>query len=46
MSLSTQQLRDILAGKPAPEMAGDTEALMAMIAYLDRAPPNFGMHTR
>ena len=46
VSLSTQQLREILAGKPAPEGLGDTGALMAMIAYLDRAPPNFGMHTR
>ena len=44
--LSTQQLRDVLAGKPAPQQAGDTETLVAMLGYLDRTPPNFGMHTR
>ena len=46
VSLSTQQLRDILAGTPAPSGAGDTEALMTLLGYLDRTPPNFGMHTR
>jgi alkyl sulfatase BDS1-like metallo-beta-lactamase superfamily hydrolase len=46
VSLSTQQLRDVLAGKPAPQGAGDTQALTALMGYLDRTPAGFGMHTR
>jgi alkyl sulfatase BDS1-like metallo-beta-lactamase superfamily hydrolase len=46
VSMSTQQLRDVLTGKPAPQGAGDTQALAALISYLDRTPAGFGMHTR
>ncbi len=44
--LTAQQLRDVLAGKPAPADAGDTAALAGMIAYLDRDSPGFYMHVR
>lgn len=44
--LTAQQLRDVLAGKPAPDGAGDTEALAGMIAYLDRGNQGFYMHVR
>lgn len=44
--LTAQQLRDVLAGKPAPADAGDTAALAGMIAYLDRDSQGFYMHVR
>jgi len=44
--LTAQQLRDVLAGKPAPADAGDTAALAGMIAYLDRDNQGFYLHVR
>jgi alkyl sulfatase BDS1-like metallo-beta-lactamase superfamily hydrolase len=46
VSLSAQQLRDVLAGKPAPADAGDTAALASLIAYLDMENNGFYMHVR
>jgi alkyl sulfatase BDS1-like metallo-beta-lactamase superfamily hydrolase len=44
--LSSQQLRDLLAGKPAPEGVGDTQALASLVGYLDRENFGFYMHLR
>jgi alkyl sulfatase BDS1-like metallo-beta-lactamase superfamily hydrolase len=44
--LTAQQLRDVLAGKPAPADAGDTAALAGMVACLDRDSQGFYMHVR
>ena len=44
--LTAQQLRDVLAGKSAPEGAGDTSALASLLAYLDRENEGFYMHVR
>ncbi len=44
--LTAQQLRDVLAGKPAPAGAGDTAALASLIAYLDVENKGFYMHVR
>jgi alkyl sulfatase BDS1-like metallo-beta-lactamase superfamily hydrolase len=44
--LTAQQLREVLAGKPAPGDAGDTDALAGMIAVLDRDNQGFYMHVR
>ena len=46
VSLSTAQLRDVLAGKPAPDGAGDTAALASLLSYLDRKNEGFSMHLR
>ena len=44
--LTAQQLRDVLAGKPAPQDAGDMQAVAGMLAYLDRENQGFYMHVR
>lgn len=46
VSLSAQELRDVLAGKPAPAGAGDTQALASLLGYLDLGVPSFYMHLR
>jgi alkyl sulfatase BDS1-like metallo-beta-lactamase superfamily hydrolase len=46
VSLTTQQLRDVLAGKPAPVTAGDTGTLASLLGYLDRGTAGFYMHVR
>jgi alkyl sulfatase BDS1-like metallo-beta-lactamase superfamily hydrolase len=46
VTLSTTQLRDILAGKPAPDGTGDTAALASLLSYLDRENKGFYMHLR
>ena len=46
VSLSAQQLRDVMAGKPAPANAGDRQALAALLGYLDLGTPGFYMHLR
>ena len=45
VSLSTQQLRAVLAGEEA-QVAGDRQALDQLIAYLDREQKGFQMHVR
>ena len=45
VSLSTEQLRTLLAGKEG-EVAGDRKALYHLIAYLDRDQQGFQMHVR
>ncbi|MEE4144930.1 MAG: alkyl sulfatase dimerization domain-containing protein [Halieaceae bacterium] len=44
--LTTQQLQDVLAGKPAPADAGDTDTLAGILAFLDRDNQGFYMHVR
>lgn len=46
VSLTAEQLRAVLAGKPAPSGAGDTADLQRLLGYLDRQPPGFYMHVR
>ena len=46
VSLTAEQLRAILAGKPAPAGAGDAEGLQRLLGYLDRQSPGFYMHVR
>ena len=46
VSLTTQQLREVLAGKPAPAGSGDTRALASLLGYLDRDNSGFYMHVR
>jgi alkyl sulfatase BDS1-like metallo-beta-lactamase superfamily hydrolase len=46
VSLSAAQLRDILAGKPAPDGTGDTATLTSLLSYLDRENKGFYMHLR
>ena len=44
--LSAQQLRAVLAGEPAPDGAGDVQALDRLLGYLDREQTGFYMHVR
>ena len=46
VSLTAEQLQAVLAGKPAPAAAGDTDALQRLLGYLDRQQPGFYMHVR
>ena len=46
VSLSSQQLREVLAGQPLPAGAGDAQALANLLGYLDRENPGFYMHVR
>jgi alkyl sulfatase BDS1-like metallo-beta-lactamase superfamily hydrolase len=46
ISLTTAELQSVLAGRPAPEGAGDTKALARMLGYLDREQKGFYMHVR
>ncbi len=46
VSLTTADLQSVLAGKPAPDGAGDTKALAQMLGYLDLEQKGFYMHVR
>ena len=44
--LTAPQFQGILAGRPAPEGAGDVAALERLLGYLDREQTGFYMHVR
>jgi len=46
VSLSTAELRAVLAGEPAPAGSGDSKTLARLLAYLDRTQTGFYMHVR